>query len=315
MGIKDFSYTDLSGVKRYVTPSPPYKVTEKFERPGGGAHLFYSTTKIDFETPSDIVLHVMSLIASKPSFVCESSIPWLLAYLHHIQNDILCEILPNTPVYKINNIVDDFIQNQGSFIYVTRLASALEVLQALFFGMESSLFDFDSDNEVTIQGVVSNGGVPVASLIYDVVSFFEDKRTKSEMTKHYIGGTVISFVVPKGETYVVDFRTERNIYPAGTVFYVEIERFHKTQSHWSHATVVVGFWERDGRPVVVPLATMHSGHPVKFMSFKSGLIAEREIMSCTLYFPHDWIDAVYEYSQDGRGLVPQPVERHRVSGV
>lgn len=315
MGVKDFSYTDLNGVRRYVTPSFPYIVTEKLEHSGGRTHLFYSALKIDSETPSDIVLHIMSLIASKPPFVCESSIPWLLAYLCHIQNDILSDVLPNTPVYKINRIIDGFIQNQGGFIYVTRLASALDALQALFFGMEPSLFDLDSDPEVTIQGAVSNDRAPVASLIYDLVSFFDDKRTKSEMTKHYVGGTVVSFVVPKGETYVIDFRTQRNVYPGGTVFYVEIERFHKTQSHWSQATVVVGFWERDGRPVVVPLSTMHSGHPVKFVSFKSGLIAEREIMSCSLYFPHDWIDAVYEYSEDGRGMVPQPVERHRVSGV
>jgi hypothetical protein len=305
MATSDVNYIDLDGVQRSITPSSPYQVVTIGELHDRRTLLEYNPPTIDSVSPSDIVMHAMSLVASNPPFLSESSITWLLAYLFHIKTDLLSVIQSGRRWPSLSLVVGDSIHSRGGFIYVTRLASAFDALQAITFGMI-----YFSDQGVSIKGSLLNCDSQRAKDIYDLVSFFDNKATKSRMTGAYVGGTIVKFTVPKGEEYVIDYRSERRTYPAGTSFDVEIERFHKTQNHWTHARSIVGLWERNGKPVEIPLVTIHSGFPVKFVPFSSRQIVERESISCSLYFPHDWIDAVYEIVDGFVVQIPVPVERH-----
>lgn len=300
-------YKDLAGNPRSVMPVQPYTRTSK-EWASGFLEITYTPAALEFGSMGEVIGYAMSVVASKPEFIDASSVPWLLAYMDHIRDlfekGVFCERDNSWRVQeKVKAQV--FRNFDTDFIYVTRFTGALDVLKILVFGIHYISYSDESRGFFIVESFCQEES-PFARLAAEMAGVFDLKDVKRNVTSSFCRGFYVSFEVPEGEQLIISGPgIGKRAYGAGTRVVGAIERFHKTQYHWTQRRFYVAFAGDESPENPAFTRITHAVTPCELSLAEDDDIGLGTLMQdACFYLPHTWITGIVKNAVWEPELVP-----------
>ncbi len=307
--MKAVHYKDLAGNPRTIQPIQPYTRTCN-EQPDGFADIEYKPATVEHGSMGELIGYAMGIVASKPEFIEPHSVPWVLAYMGHIR-DLFeqGEFVENGGDWRVRQQVERQIFNHegADLIYVTRLVGALDVLSMLAYGGEFTVTDDDGNWLVSysVESFCPKSSM-LSRLAADMAGVFDLKAVKTGVTRNFFRGIYVEFVVPKGEqlSFTGLLRGHRP-YGLGSRVVGIIERFHKTNFHWSHRKYAEAVPVREGPGYPAFARITHAVTPCEVSRVQQSSTGLGSLMTdACFYLPHEWITGIIRSPEWEPEIVP-----------
>lgn len=173
-------------------------------------------------TASDIVTHVMLIVASEPPYIKKSDTQWLLAFLNEfrkfvIQND--CRNYSMSYAHILKDVVDT--------IDVAKMMFAIDLVNNITNG-----FWVKKDHASEPVRIFVKNDYAVCRPFIDF-----DKSTKSWLTSRYFTDQIYECEVPAGESIYLSSPAGGMIESGETFLFLQ-PRFHASESRYDHGQTV-----------------------------------------------------------------------------
>lgn len=262
-----------------------------------------------------LVAHAARLIATKPDFLTESNVEWLIAYVFHLE-ELFKEVLhAGMGSDKIPEIAMEAVKSKRNVLYTIRLCVAASLLNKIVNGgyLEGN------DDARRIEGIVKEGRYKhrwedetFSDKVQKINDYFESGGFRSAMTRAYFKGAIVKFRVPEGSEFGLRFEDGTKLFSNNETLAIKLTEFpfgHYGDSYFDPNYKFYGapfIGDRAhlpanqiafvGNPYIPPSKDDEDAevHPLSYMKF---------------FVPHDWILSVCAFGD--KGLVSHRIPDHK----
>ena len=209
--------------------------------------------------------HIMRILSSKPKYLSENDIPWILAYVDDFRVFCTKEDMCWSP-YGHYQLARNYIHHicyserdqskpaeHPDFISLTRTFVALDIIASHLHGFDvhvdciighpgvitnKSLSNYSKDEgfmaEIWIDGIAKFSNNKNIEFYRDSIDFMHEKSFKTEMSQIYFKRARGKFKIPHGMGLAggEDNDDDNQLMPSGYSSEFEIDRFYLTNGSW-----------------------------------------------------------------------------------
>lgn len=256
------NYLDLSG--KPAACEPLGNIFNNIEGQGPEAFRFAQPSGHVFLDMQESISHIMRIVASKPKYLPESEIPWILAHIddfrNFCRNEDLCwrpfgfyAIAKNYVHNACHGQLDGDYHEAPEFISLTRRFVALGIIKQHLYGFdihvdciigqpgvttEPELSTYSEEEgfmaEIWVDGILKFSNNANIEFTKDSIDFLYEKKFKTTMSQDFFKRARGIFKIPDsmGLIHDDDIKDEPQTIPSGYVSEFEIDRFYLTNGSW-----------------------------------------------------------------------------------
>lgn len=275
-------FFDLNGKVHEIEPCEEAVIKKTVD-----GKVLYHTPKIKKSvTLGGAIDHISKIIATKPPYLRDGDIPWLLAHIYEWRKHFSRQRNVESMHSYFRNVLNQRRPlPEIDFVYISRALFALDVIRSyLLFGYVRVGDRFRSNEshpeDVALESVLPEDFNKLRRWEFDERmgrNFEINKTFKSDMSKTWFSKSGIVVVVPEYEY----LRIGDECIEAGGVLHCEVDRFNKTE---------IGHYDMVGR-VGIPKSTGKTLEEFEFYPlFKCSVFAPTSRYAyCSAFIPLYWI--------------------------